>query len=100
MRGLLLLVALTVVASTASAQENQGFVNPKLVTQNFVKNSLKKAEKPPVILVDPPANKMCAIPLLEVPLNPNIDKPMIINPGKNSGDEKMILPTIPVCGKN
>jgi hypothetical protein len=95
MRGLLLLVA-----ATASAQVNQGFVNPKLVAQNFVKNSLKRSDQmKPVIGVDPPANTTCAIPLLEVQVNKETDKQMVINPGKNSGDEKMILPTLPVCGQ-
>jgi hypothetical protein len=95
MRGLLLLVA-----ATASGQVNQGFVNPKLLTQNFVNNSLKKAEKArPVIGVDPPANKMCAIPLLGAQVDKTNDKPMVVNPGKDSGDEKMVLPTIPVCGQ-
>lgn len=43
----------------------RGFVNQSLVTQNFVKNSLKAKPKPMQ---------------------------------KDSGDEKMILPAIPVCG--
>lgn len=95
MRGLLLFIAVA-----ASAQENRGFVNSKLVAQNFVNNSLKQAKaKLPVIGVDPPASKMCAIPLLEAKVNPDVDKSMVIRPGANNGD-RMIIPTIPVCGKN
>jgi hypothetical protein len=88
MRAFLLLLAVT-----ASAQDNRGFVNSRLVTQNFVKNSLKKAP-PARILVSPPAK--CAIPLLEVPMRKDVDRGMIV-PVDPNVDRAMILPTLPVC---
>ena len=88
MRAFLLLLAVT-----ACAQDNRGFVNPRLVTQNFVQNSLRKAP-PGRILVSPPAK--CAIPLLEVPMRKDVDRAMVI-PSDPKGDGAMILPPIPVC---
>jgi hypothetical protein len=88
MRGFLLLLA-----GVASAQDHRGFVNTRLVTQNFVKNSLKAAP-PARILVSPPAK--CAIPLLEVPMRKDIDRGMVV-PSDPTGDRAMILPPLPVC---
>jgi hypothetical protein len=81
------------LAVTASAQDNRGFVNSRLVTQNFVKNSLRPAP-PARILVSPPAK--CAIPLLEVPMRKHIDRGMVV-PSDPTVDRGMILPTLPVC---
>ena len=90
MRGFLLLLAVT-----AAAQDNRGFVNQRLVTQNFVKNSLKAAPalKTP-ILVSPPLK--CAVPLLEVPMRKDIDRSMVM-PSDPNVDRSMILPPLPVC---
>jgi hypothetical protein len=89
MRGLLLLIA-----ATAFAQDNRGFVNTRLTTQNFVKNSLKAKPKP--VLMDAPPPR-CAIPLLQAAPSKDVDPGMLVPMKKNSGDEKMILPAIPVC---
>lgn len=95
MRGLLFLL----LAATAGAQDNRGFVNPGLAKRNIFTQALtaKPSTAPAPVLMDPPPPR-CAIPLLEVPVGKVLDPGMVINPGK-SGDEKMILPTIPVCGK-
>ena len=89
MRGCLLLVA-----AAAWAQDNRGFVNERLVAQSFVKNSLKT--KVPATM-PPESSFRCAIPLLRVVPAKDVDPKMVIRPPKDSGDEKMILPTIPVC---
>ena len=88
MRGCLLLVA-----AAACAQDNRGFVNQRLLTQNFVKNSLKAPPKAPAA----EASSQCAIPLLRAAPAKAADPKMVISPPKNTGDEKMIWPTIPVC---
>lgn len=90
MRGLLLLTAVT-----AFAQDNRGFVNERLVTQNFVRNALKAKPKPLIRDATPPR---CANPLLQVTPSKDLDAGMLLPMQKDSGDEKMILPTIPVCG--
>jgi hypothetical protein len=92
MRGCLLLVA-----AAAFAQDNRGFVNQRLVTQNLVKNSLKAKAMANATIV-PPKNPApaCAIPLLQVEPSKAIDR-MAIPALKDTGDDKMILPTIPVC---
>jgi hypothetical protein len=87
-------VWLLLVAAAACAQDNRGFVNHRLVTQNFVKNSLKP--KSPLVLMDSPMPR-CAIPLLQIPASRDVDPKMVITPRKDSGDDKMILPVIPVC---
>ncbi len=90
MRGSFLLVAVA-----AFAQDNRGFVNQRLVTQNFVKNSLQTKPKAAMVVPKNPA-PACAIPLLEVLASKAIDR-MPIPALKNTGDDQMILPTIPVC---
>jgi hypothetical protein len=90
MRGWLLLVA-----AAACAQDNRGFVNERLVTQNLVKNSIK-AKPNATIVVPKNPSPACAIPLLKVPASKANDA-MVIPVPKDTGDEKMILPTIPVC---
>jgi hypothetical protein len=90
MRGLLLLTA-----ATAFAQDNRGFFNERLLTQNFVKNSLKPKAKAVIVTTQP--SPRCAIPLLKVVPSKDTDPGILLPMGKNSGDEKMILPTIPVC---
>lgn len=90
MRGLLLLTAVT-----AFAQDNRGFVNERLVKQNFVKNALNKAKK---IVIRDSTPQRCAVPLLQVTPSKDLDAGMLLPMQKDSGDEKMILPTIPVCG--
>ena len=87
-------VWLLLVAAAACAQDNRGFVNQRLVTQNFVKNSLKT--KSPPVLMDSPMPR-CAIPLLQVRPSKDVDPKLVITPLKNSGDDQMILPAIPVC---
>ena len=82
------------VAAAAWAQDNRGFVNERLVARNFVKNSLK-AKAP--VTTPPESPFRCAIPLLRVVPSKDVDAKMVIAPPKDSGDEKMILPTIPVC---
>ncbi len=110
MRGCLLLLA-----AAASAQENRGFVNPSLVTRNFVQNSLKAKATTPIVSPRGPASLVipsapltlqatpppakCAIPLLQVPVSKDVDSSMVIPMRKPTGDDKMILPTIPVCGQ-
>jgi hypothetical protein len=90
MRGCVLLVA-----AAAFAQDNRGFVNQRLVTQNFVKNSLQTKPKATLVVPKNPS-PACAIPLLQVRPSKAIDR-MAIPAPEDSGDEKMILPTIPVC---
>jgi hypothetical protein len=90
MRGAVLLVA-----AAAFAQDNRGFVNEHLVTQNFVKNSLK-SKVPAVVVAPKNSSPACAIPLLPVTPSKTIDR-MVIPVPKDTGDERMILPTIPVC---
>jgi hypothetical protein len=114
MRGLLLLIA-----ATAFAQDNRGFVNQRLVTQNFLKNALKAKPKPVIIdavslampttvggalkakpkpvIIDSRPVPRCAIPLVNVVPSKDTDPGMLLPMKKDSGDEKMILPTIPVC---
>ena len=89
MRGSLLLVA-----AAAWAQDNRGFVNQRLVTQNFVKNSLKapnRAAQPQA-----PSGK-CEIPLIRIAPTKDVDSKMVIALPKDSGDEKMIVPASPAC---
>ena len=92
MRGLIFLLA-----ATAAAQDNRGFVNQGLVNRRIFANALKPK---PLVLNDtipaPPPGP-CAIPLLEVPVRKNFDRDMVITPGK--WVDRMILPTVPVCGK-
>lgn len=88
MRGLLLIS----LAVTAAAQDNRGFVNQRLVTQNFVKNSLKARPTQPILVAPPPK---CAVPLLEVPMGKVIDRSMVVVPEPK--DLGMILPPLPVC---
>src|SRR5690348_9992968 len=114
MRGFVLLLA-----AAASAQDNRGFVNERLLTNGFVKNSLNlkapaaapketptlPAPKGPLALVTPKGPlklgtakpPLCASPLVQVKPAEEIDPSMTIRPPKDSGDEGMILKTIPVC---
>jgi len=97
MRGWLLLVA-----AAACAQDNRGFVNERLVTQNFFKNSLKARPVPTVLAPKAqatPPTSACAIPRLEIPGSQDVDSEMAFPTRKPTGDDKMVLPTIPVCGK-
>ena len=82
-------------AAAAFAQDNRGFVNEGLVTRNFVKNSMK-AKPNAMVVVPKNTSLVCAIPLLKVPTSKATDA-MVIPVPKDTGDEKMILPTIPVC---
>jgi hypothetical protein len=86
--------SLLLVAVAAFAQDNRGFVNQRLVTQNFFKNSLQTKPKAAMVLPKNPAT--CAIPLLQAQPSKAIDR-MEIPALKNTGDDQMILPTIPVC---
>ena len=97
--------ALLFLASVASAQQTdpRGFVNERLLRQNFARMALK-ATTPPVIQLLASSAKTCAIPLLEVvPMQKDIDTSMIVMIVPQSGkpvDQMMtIIPTIPVCGK-
>ena len=87
---------LLLITAAACAQDNRGFVNQRLVTQNFVENSLKPKTVVLPLRKTPPAEAVCAIPLLRAQPSKATDS-MVIPPAKDSGDEKMILPTIPVC---
>ena len=92
MRGLVVLIA-----AAACAQDNRGFVNPSLATRNFVKNSLEMKAPAQAVAVPPKTpSPGCAIPLLRVPTSKATDA-MVVPVPKDTGDEKMILPTIPVC---
>ena len=84
---------LFLLAVTASAQDNRGYVNQRLVTRNFVKNSLEARPAQPILIAPPPK---CAIPSLEVPARKGIDRSMVAVP-KDPKDLGMILPPLPVC---
>ncbi len=94
MRCCLLFVA---VVASAQQPDPRGFVNERLLRQNFAKNALNAAVAARKAPAAGPAT--CAIPLLEVPLQKDVDRQMILPQGGKTGDEKMILPTIPVCPK-
>jgi len=93
--------ALLFLASVASAQQTdpRGFINERLLRQNFARMALK-ATTPPVIQLLASAAKTCAIPLLEVvPMQKEIDTSMVVPQSGKPVDQKMIIPTMPVCGK-
>lgn len=87
MRDLLLLL----LAAAASAQDNPGFVKPKLAKEPTL-------AKLSVVEVSRPALQTCAIPLLEAQVGKEVERMPVLKPGVNT-DPKMILPAIPVCGK-
>ena len=76
MRGLLLLLL-----TTAASAQDKGIV------------------KPTVIEMSGPWLQKCAIPLLEVAGAKNVDRMPVVKPAPNI-DPKMILPAIPICGKD
>ena len=92
--------ALLLLAAVASAQQSdsRGFVNDRLLRQNFAKNALKVTASP-ALLKNPPAATTCAIPpIAAVPMQKDFD-PAIFLPPSGPVDEKMILPAMPTCAK-
>jgi hypothetical protein len=99
------------IVATAQQHDPRGFVNERLLRQAFAKNQLTaprikplplkqatlSAVKPQTrYLAGKPQESNCAMPLLAAGLK-DAD-PKIVAPGRdNTGDEKMIVPTIPVC---
>ena len=107
---------LLLFAIVASAQQpdTRGFVNQRLLRQNvFAKNGLIAPKLKPLpprkpvlskpkpkirLLAGKPQDTACAIPLLEAQVqHKDADPKMAVPPSGNTGNEKMIRPTIPVC---
>jgi hypothetical protein len=88
------------VVASAQQPDPRGFVNEGLMRRSFDKITLKAtaAPKPPVLFDAPPPGQ-CAIPLLEVPMNREVDKQMILPNSNGSVDGKMSLRPIPICPK-
>jgi hypothetical protein len=90
--GLLFLAAI----AYAQQPDPRGFVNERLLRRNVFAKSAVPMNTAPRVLLDAPLPK-CAIPLLEVKVDKDIDKSMVMPHFGVSMDPKMILPTIPVC---
>ena len=91
MRGLLLLLA-----ATAAAQDNRGFVNPNLVKRTNILASALKAKTASPTLGDSPTierQRVCAIPLLQAPAGKEVDRGMVIRPdGKVDPESSRLAP--------
>jgi hypothetical protein len=93
---------LLLLAAVASAQQTdpKGFVNEGLMRRSFSRIALKATEAPkPPVLFDAPMPAQCAIPLLEVPMNREVDSQMILPNSRGGTGGKMSLAPIPVCPK-
>src|SRR4051812_45740921 len=107
-------ILLFAIVATAQQPDPRGFVNQRLLRQNvFAKNLLIAPKLKPLpprkpvllkpkpkfrLLAGKPQDTACAIPLLEAQVkDKNADPKMAIPPSGNTGDVKMIRPTIPVC---
>jgi len=99
------------ILARAQQADPRGFVNERLLRRDFAKTLLPAPRikplplKPPAPLAVKPQkrfsfgkaqNSSCAIPLLGARISKNADPKMARHSG-NRTDEKMILPTIPVC---
>jgi hypothetical protein len=101
------------IVATAQQRDPRGFVNERLLRPNFTKKLLftpklkplppqkpkmLPAKQPIRYLAGKPQDTACAIPLLEAQTTrKDADPKMVAPPSGNSGYEKMILPTIPIC---
>jgi len=102
------------IVATAQQRDPRGFVNQRLLRQNvFGKNLLISPKLKPLpprkpvllkpkakirLLAGKPQDTACAIPLLEAQVqNNDADPNMAVPPSGNTGNQKMIRPTIPAC---
>jgi len=99
--------------ATAQQRDPGGFVNERLLRPNFANKLLISPKVKPLpprkpVLLKPkpkihlfagkPQDTACAIPLLEAQITKkDADPKMPVPPSGNTGDEKMIRPTIPPC---
>ncbi len=86
------------IVACAQQPDSRGFVNERLLRQNFAKNALA-ASRVTSMLLKPgvPRDGKCAIPLLTVRAASEVDPKMALPLSGRGIDEKMILPAIPVC---
>src|SRR4051794_7773291 len=96
------------IAATAQQQNPRGFVNQRLLRESFANSVLPSSKLPlkqprpstvkPQIryLAGKPQGGACAIPLLAAQVK-DADPKIVERPRDKTGDEKMIVPTMPPC---